>query len=386
MPQPDFSTELDQLVQADLLRRRRTLESAQGVRLEADGNAYLSFCSNDYLGLANHPALIAAVTDAVQRYGVGSGASHLVSGHHTLHEALERRLAAFMGHPCLVFASGYLANAGILPTLVGRDDTIFADRLNHASLIDGAQLSRATVHRFRHRDVDHLAQLLARHAADRPTRRTLIVVDGVFSMDGDMAPLPALLDLAERFDAWLYVDDAHGFGVLGERGRGVLEHFGVTSPRLIHLCTLGKAAGVAGAAVFAEKSVIDWVLQSARSYIFSTASPPALAAALLASVDLIEIERWRREHLRALIAALREGCEGLPWRLLPSETPIQPLIIGDNAAALSLAEGLRDQGIWVPAIRPPTVPQGTARLRISLSAAHSEADVAELTAALRRLA
>jgi 8-amino-7-oxononanoate synthase len=381
MPAADFSSQLEALDAAHLLRRRRVLESAQGAHVCSDGTLYLSFCSNDYLGLANHPRLVAAVADAVARHGVGSGASHLVSGHHALHETLEQRMASYMGHPCLLFSSGYMANVGIIPALVGREDAIFADRLNHASLIDGARLSRAQVNRFRHSDVAHLAQLLAQCSA----RRRLIVVDGVFSMDGDITPLPDLLALAERHDAWVYVDDAHGFGVLGEGGRGVPEHFGIASPRIIHLCTLGKAAGVSGAAVFAEPDVIAWLLQSARSYVFATAAAPALAAALLASLDLIEGEPWRRTHLQALIARLRRDCAGLKWPLLASPTAIQPLIIGDNASALVLAESLRQAGIWVPAIRPPTVPAGQARLRISLSAAHSEDDVARLAGALRGL-
>lgn len=381
MPAADFSSQLAALNAAHLLRRRRVLESPQGAHVRSDGVPYLSFCSNDYLGLANHPRLVAAVTDTVVAHGVGSGASHLVSGHHALHEALEQRLASYMSRPCLLFSSGYTANVGIIPALVGREDAIFADRLNHASLIDGARLSRAKVTRFRHSDMTHLAQLLEQSSA----RRRLIVVDGVFSMDGDVTPLPDLMTLAERHDAWVYVDDAHGFGVLGEGGRGVLEHFGIASPRIVHLCTLGKAAGVSGAAVFAEPDVVAWLLQSARSYIFATAAPPALAAALLASLDLIEGEPWRRTHVQALTARLRRDCAGLKWPLLASPTAIQPLIIGDNASALALAESLRHAGIWVPAIRPPTVPAGQARLRISLSAAHNEDDVARLAGALREL-
>jgi 8-amino-7-oxononanoate synthase len=381
VPAPDFSVLMAELAAADLLRRRRTLDSAQGAHVRIGGEPRLSFCSNDYLGLASHPRLVAATTEALARHGVGSGASHLVSGHHALHEALEMRLAAFMGRPCLLFSSGYMANIGILPALVGRGDAIFADRLNHASLIDGARLSRAESLRFRHNDVEQLDELLGKSAAGRK----LIVVDGVFSMDGDLAPLPEMLALAEAHDAWLYVDDAHGFGVLGARGRGVLEHCGLANPRLIHMCTLGKAAGVSGAAVFAEQGVIDWLLQSARSYVFATAAPPALAAALIASIDLIEAEPWRRHHLQNLIARLRHECAGLKWRLLPSPTAIQPLVVGENADALSVAEGLQRQGIWVPAIRPPTVPAGTARLRISLTAAHSEDDVGRLAEALRAL-
>lgn len=381
MPAPDFSQQLAELAAAGLLRRRRSLESAQGVQVRADGAPRLSFSSNDYLGLAGHPRLAAAVAEAVAQHGVGSGASHLVSGHHALHDALERRLAEFMGRPCLLFSSGYMANVGAIGALVGREDAIFSDELNHASLIDGIRLSRARVLRYRHGDAGHLEQLLS----DTPARRKLIVTDTVFSMDGDLAPLPRLAELAERHDAWIYADDAHGFGVLGERGRGAFEHFGLAGPRLIHLCTLGKAAGVSGASIFAERSVVDWLLQSARSYIFATAAPPALAAALLASLELFEEEAWRRTHLRALIARLRLACGDLKWRLLDSDTPVQPLIVGENTAAVELAEALQRRGIWVPAIRPPTVPPGTARLRISLSAAHAAEDVDRLAGALRDL-
>lgn len=382
MPHPDFSAELARLDEAGLRRRRSVVESPQAPLLTVAGERWLSFCSNDYLGLASHPKLIEAAVDAARHHGVGSGASPLVSGHHRLQEELERELSRFMGRPCLTFSGGFPANTGILPALVGREDAIFADRLVHASLIDGAQLSRANLRRFRHNDMAHLAEMLEA----TPARRRLIVVDGVFSMDGDVAPLPELLRLAEACDAWLYVDDAHGFGVLGEGGRGLPEHFGLESPRLIHLCTLGKAAGVAGAAVFAEQSVIDWLLQSARSYVFSTAPPPLLAAALLAALELIRQEPERRSHLRELIARLRAGCRDLPWTLPDSPTPIQPLLVGANQAALDLSGGLKERGIWVPAIRPPTVPQGTARLRISLSAAHRPEEVDRLLEALHALA
>lgn len=382
MPHPDFSEELARLDAEGLRRRRRVLESAQGAHVRADGREWLSFCSNDYLGLAAHPVLANAAAEAAQLHGVGSGASALVSGHHRLHQEAEDRLTAFMGRPAMLFSGGFPANTGILPALVGREDAIFADKLVHASLIDGALLSRANLQRFRHNDLAHLEKLLAGSHA----RRKLIVVDGVFSMDGDMAPLPQLLALAERFDAWLYVDDAHGFGVLGAGGRGSLEFFGLASPRILHLCTLGKAAGVMGAVLFAEQNVLDWMLHGARSYIFSTAPPPMLAAALLAAVDLIENEGWRRDHLKALITRLRTGCEGLPWQLLPSDTPIQPLVVGKNEDTLALAQALRDEGIWVPAIRPPTVPQGTSRLRISLSAAHVMEDISWLCQTLHGIA
>lgn len=382
MPAPDFTSDLNTLDAAGLRRRRRILESAQTPHLRAEGRDWLSFCSNDYLGLAAHPDLVAAVTSAAAQFGVGGGAAHLVSGHHALHQQLEDGLAAFMGRPCLLFAGGFAANTGILPALVGRDDVILADKLVHASLIDGAQLSRATLRRFRHNDLAHLEQLLQAAAG----KRCLIVVDGVFSMDGDVAPLPQILALAERYDAWVYVDDAHGFGVLGAQGRGSLEHFGLSSQRIIHLCTLGKAAGVAGAAVFAEQSVIDWLLQSARSYVFSTSSPPLLAAALSAALRLIQTEPQRRQSLQALISQLRQGCADLPWALLDSPTAIQPLIIGSNQAALAVAAALAERGIWVPAIRPPTVPVGTARLRITLTASHSADDVTQLLLALHQVA
>ncbi|MBI4754925.1 MAG: 8-amino-7-oxononanoate synthase [Betaproteobacteria bacterium] len=382
MPAQDFSAELARLDAAGLRRVRRTLDGAQAPRASADGRQVLSFCSNDYLGLAAHPRLAAAVAEAAARHGVGAGASHLVSGHHALHGELEAQLSEWMDRPCLLFSGGYMANTGVLPALAGREDAIFADRLVHASLVDGALLSRAALRRFRHNDVAHLRQLLEATLA----RRRLIVVDGVFSMDGDLAPLPALLRLAEEFDALLYVDDAHGFGVLGGQGRGTLEHFGVASARIVHLCTFGKAAGSAGAAVFAEASVIEWLMNTARTYIYTTALPPLVAAATLAALQVMAEEPWRRDRLVTLAKRLRQGCAGLPWRLMPSDTAIQPLRVGSNEAAMALAARLWEQGIWVPAIRPPTVPEGSARLRISLSAAHAEGDVDRLVAALVRAA
>ena len=409
MPFSQLQTELESRAAQGLLRRRRTLASAQGARITVDGKPYLSFCSNDYLGLANHPQLIAALQQGAQQFGVGSGASHLVSGHFDAHQQFEDAFAAFVGKPAaLSFSTGYMANLGVVQGLLGRGDTVFADKLNHASLNDAMLLSRAEVKRYRHNDMTHLAQLLEEscgYQSDIPlptpppmgegtnemspklnTGRKLIITDAVFSMDGDIAPLPELLALCELHNAWLLVDDAHGFGVLGEQGRGVLAHFKLSSPRIIYMATLGKAAGVAGACVAAEQVVIDTLLQTARSYIYTTASPPALAAALQTSLELIRDDNWRRERLQQLIAQLRAGLQGLPWQLMESFTPIQPLLVGSNEAALALSEGLRARGIWVTAIRPPTVPQGTARLRITLSAAHTEADVAELIGALHELA
>ncbi len=383
MPFSKLQAEMDDRAAQGLLRRRRILESAQGVRISVDGKSYLSFCSNDYLGLANHPQLIAALQQGVQQFGVGSGASHLVSGHFSSHQALEQALADFVGKPAaLSFSTGYMANLGAVQALVGRGDTVFADKLNHASLNDAMLLSRADIKRYRHSDMAQLGELLAQTRSGRK----LIVTDAVFSMDGDIAPLPELLALCEQHDAWLLLDDAHGFGVLGERGRGVMSHFRLASPRIIYMATLGKAEGVAGAFVAAEAVVIDTLLQNARSYIYTTASPPALSVVLLEALNILREEDWRHERLQQLIAQLREGLHGLPWTLMQSDTPIQPLLVGSNEAVLALSEGLRACGIWVPAIRPPTVPPGTARLRISLSAAHDEADVVQLIEALHELA
>ncbi|QDX80333.1 8-amino-7-oxononanoate synthase [Denitratisoma sp. DHT3] len=383
----DLEHALAELDRTRLRRRRRVLDSPAGPRVTVDGRQLLSFCGNDYLGLAADSDLVLALAEGARQWGAGSAASHLLGGHLRPHEALEQRLAAFLGMPrALTFATGYMANLAVAPALVGRGDEIFADRLNHASLIDAALLSRAGHRRYPHNDWAALERLLAASTA----RRKLILTDGVFSMDGDVAPLDRLFALAERFDAWLVVDDAHGFGVLGAQGRGVLSHFGLpASPRLVLMGTLGKAAGVGGAFVAGDERVIEWLISRARSYIFSTAAPPALAAALQKSVDLIEAGDDRRRQLQDLITRLREGLAPLAaqrgWRLADSATAIQPVIVGDNRSALELSAHLERQGIWVPAIRPPTVPEGSSRLRISLSAAHGAADVDALLAALRTM-
>jgi 8-amino-7-oxononanoate synthase len=326
---------------------------------------------------------VQAAQQAAATFGVGATSSAMVCGHEAPHEALEHELAAFCGLPrALYFGSGYLANVGGVPALVGPGDAVFSDTLNHACLIDGVRLAKADAHVYRHLDLGHLQGLLAASGAGRK----LVVTDAVFSMDGDLAPLPELLALCERHDALLLVDDAHGFGVLGPRGRGSAAHFGLRSPRLLYMATLGKAAGVAGAFIAGEDEAVEWLMQRARSYIFATAAPAMVAAALRESLRLIDEDGWRREHLAALVARLRAGTQGLPWRLLPSDTAIQPLIVGGNQQALDLMANLQDQGLWVPAIRPPTVPEGTARLRISLSAAHAEAEVDRLVVALRRAA
>ncbi len=365
----------------NLERHRGLLESPQGVRIRLDGRELLSFCSNDYLGLAASPALIQTAHTALDAWGVGAGASHLISGHHATHHVFETAFAQFVNKPAaLLFATGYMANLGVLTALLGRHAEVFADRLNHASLNDAAQLSRAKFTRYHHVDLSQLEGQLARsHAQPK-----MIVSDLVFSMDGDIVPVDALLDLAERYDAWLYLDDAHGFGVLNE-GRGGLTPRAANSARVIYLATLGKAAGVAGAAVAAEQTVIDWLIQKSRPYIYTTAMPPMLGACLGASLHQIAQGEARRKILREHVLGLRSGLADLRWHLLPSDTPIQPLIVGDNAAAVTLSRALLERGLLVPAIRTPTVPQGTARLRITLSAAHTGHEVEQLITALHEI-
>lgn len=385
----EIPARLADIERAHLLRRRRVVQPAGGARLLVDGQPMLAFCSNDYLGLAGHPALAEAAREATRSFGVGSGGSPLVSGHSAANAALEQELAAFVQLPrALYFYAGYATNTGIIPALVGEGDALFSDALNHACLIDGARLSRASIHRYPHADLGALESALAASTA----RRKLVVSDAVFSMDGDLIDIPALLALCERFDALLLLDDAHGFGVLGPQGRGSLAQAGLTgaaaSRRVLYMATLGKAAGVAGAFVAGDDSLVEWLLQKTRTYIFATAAPPLLASALSTSLSLIEAADDLRQHLAARIAQLRAGLARLPselgWQLLPSDTAVQALVIGSNEAALAVMESLREQGLWVPAIRPPTVPAGTARLRIALSAAHTEEDVDQLLQALHR--
>jgi 8-amino-7-oxononanoate synthase len=374
-----FSDELATLESEGLLRHRRVLETPQRARVTVDGREHVAFCSNDYLGLASHPEIVEAARQGASMFGVGAGASHLVLGHSVAHHELEHALARFTRLPrALLFTSGYMANLGLVTALAGREDTIFADRLNHASLNDAALLSRAEFKRYAHLDLAALDRLLQGSRA----RRKVIVTDAVFSMDGDLAPVADLLDLAERHDAWLVLDDAHGFGVMGEDGRGILEHARVRSDRIAYMATLGKAAGVYGAFVAGAPELIDLLVQRARTYIYTTATPPLLAHALMTSLELIERESWRRKHLRDLVGALRAGLAVTRWRLLPSDTAIQPLVIGSNPEAVEVSRRLAESGLLVPAIRPPTVPRGTARLRISLSADHSMEDVQRLARTL----
>lgn len=382
----------------DLRRRRRVTSSACSAMMEVDGRNMLAFCSNDYLGLAAHPQIQSALQEGVAMYGTGSGASHLISGHSTAHTQLEDRLAEIQSphleHAhALYFSTGYMANLAVLSGLAaaggsGRENAhaeIFSEELNHASLIDGARLARCKVNVYPHADLNALETLLKQSSAETK----IVATDGVFSMDGVIAPLPEILALCERYDAWLVVDDAHGFGVLGD-GVGVLAHFNLRSRRVVYMGTLGKAVGVSGAFVAAHGSVIEWLVQKARSYIYTTAAPPALAHALLTSLDIIFGAEGaeRRKHLQELIdqfkASIGKNLSG-GYTLLDSDTQIQPLIVGSNLTAMQMAERLYELGLWVPAIRPPTVPVGTSRLRITLSAAHSNAQVAMLLNTLHEL-
>lgn len=366
--------------QQHLYRHRRTLGSAQGAQVTVDGVQLTGFCSNDYLGLANHPAVVKAFQQAADAYGVGSGASHLVSGHSAEHHALEEELAAFMGRDrALLFSTGYMANLGTIAALVGKGDAVFEDKLNHASLLDGGLASGARFQRFLHNNVDDLARKLARTEAGRK----LIVVDGVFSMDGDLAPLPELAALAQQHGAWLMMDDAHGFGCLGATGAGTAEHFQLTQDQVpVVMGTLGKGAGSFGAFVAGSEVLIETLIQQARPYIYTTAMPPAVAAATRASLRVMQTEAWRRHHLQALIQQFRRGAAELGLALMDSPTAIQPILFGDASTTLAVSARLQAQGYWVGAIRPPTVPQGTSRLRVTLSAAHSPEQVQGLLQAL----
>lgn len=383
---PDLVEQLHVRERQGLRRVRQIVDSPQATHIAIDGCDYLAFSSNDYLGLANHPELVQAACEGAQRYGVGAGASHLIHGHSAAHHAVEEAVAAFTGFPrALLFSTGYMANIGIVTALVGREDAIFADKLNHASLNDAALLSRARFIRYPHLDL----MALERRLVETRARYKLVISDAVFSMEGDIAPITELITLCERHQAWLLLDDAHGFGVLGQQGRGSLnavQHDPMCSPHVIYMATLGKAAGVFGAFVAAQPEVIETLIQSARSYIYTTATPSLLSHALLTSLRLIEQDQWRRDALTQNITLLQQATHTLPWKLLPSTTPIQPLLIGDSVAAVRIGQALRERGILVPAIRPPTVPRGMARLRISLSATHQQQDIVRLAGALKELA
>ncbi|MBV1913915.1 MAG: 8-amino-7-oxononanoate synthase [Pseudomonadales bacterium] len=368
--------------QQHLYRTRIEVESPQSAEIRVEGRDYLNFCSNDYLGLANHPDLVQSFKTAADTCGVGSGASHLINGHSSAHQNLELELAEFTGRDrALLFSTGYMANLGVISALCGRNDAVFEDRLNHASLIDAAILSRATLKRYRHNDVAHLEETLSISKGNRK----LIVTDGVFSMDGDIAPMAGLATVAKQHQAWLMVDDAHGIGFLGEQGTGTLEQFNLSEQDVpVLMGTLGKALGTFGAFIAGSEELIETLIQNARTYIYTTALPPAVAAATRTSLGLIKTEAWRRQHLTELISAFRTGAEQLGLALMPSITPIQPLQIGDAARAMAISEQLRQKGFLISAIRPPTVPEGTSRLRITLTAGHSHQHIEALLEALEQ--
>jgi 8-amino-7-oxononanoate synthase len=375
---------LNERREQNLYRMRKVIDSAQGAEVIVDGKRYLNFCNNDYLGLANHPDIVSAFKNAADEFGVGSGASHLVCGHSALHHRLEEQLAEFTGRPrALLFSTGYMANLGVINALLGNGDHIFEDKLNHASLLDAGLLSGARFQRFLHNDIDNLETRLARTQADEGDGRKLIAVDGVFSMDGDCAPLPELAQLAQKHNAWLMVDDAHGIGVLGKNGGGCAEHFGLDINQLpILMGTLGKAFGTFGAFVAGSEALIETLIQFSRTYIYTTALPPAVAAATSKSLEIVQRETWRREHLQDLIAQFRRGAEQIGLRLFSSNTAIQPLLIGAADEAMRWSNALAERGFWISAIRPPTVPANSSRMRITLSAAHSEKQIERLLDAL----
>ncbi|WP_122690320.1 8-amino-7-oxononanoate synthase [Pseudomonas viridiflava] len=377
----DLRTRLEARRNEHLYRQRPLLETPQGPQVVVDGKPLLAFCNNDYMGLANHPEVIAAWQAGAERWGVGGGASHLVIGHSTPHHALEEALAELTGRPrALLFSNGYMANLGTVTALVGQGDTVLEDRLNHASLLDAGLLSGARFSRYLHNDVTSLESRLEKSVGD-----TLVVTDGVFSMDGDVADLPALSRAAKAKGAWLMVDDAHGFGPLGANGAGLVEHFGLSMDDVpVLIGTLGKSFGTSGAFVAGSEELIETLIQFARPYIYTTSQPPALACATLKSLELLRTEHWRREHLTNLISQFRQGAEQLGLQLMDSYTPIQPILIGDAGRALRLSQLLRERGVMVTAIRPPTVPVGSARLRVTLSAAHTEAQVQLLLDALEQ--
>ncbi|MDF1779785.1 MAG: 8-amino-7-oxononanoate synthase [Alcanivoracaceae bacterium] len=377
----DLSSALDQRHAQQRYRQRATQQIACGREAVVDGKKYLNFCSNDYLGLANHPDVAAAFAQASADFGVGSGASHLVCGHSHYHHQLEEQLADFcQTERALLFSTGYMANFGIITALLDKQDAVFEDRLNHASLIDGGLASGARFRRYLHADASSLQEQLKISTA----RRKLVVTDGIFSMDGDVAPLKDLMSLCEKHDAWLMVDDAHGFGVVGEQGRGVASLVTPAERPQIIVGTLGKAFGTFGAFVAGSEALIETLIQFSRSYIYTTALPPAVAAASLKSLEILRAADDRREHLRQLVSKFREGAQQIGLQLMPSESPIQPIVIGGDGDALALSHSLKDSGFLISAIRPPTVPEGSARLRVTLSAAHSLADVDALLVALSR--
>jgi len=377
----ELSADLKDLKKRHRYRSRRVVDRVDGTEIVIDDNKVINFSSNDYLGLNHHPDVIAAMQRGVEQYGAGSGAAHLITGHSHAHHRLEEELADFTGYPrALLFSTGYMANLGTISALIGRGDTVFEDRLNHASLIDGGLISGARLQRYPHADMNSLSNKLTGSRA----AKKLIVTDGVFSMDGDIAPLPELATIANLHDAWLMVDDAHGFGVLGREGAGSVAHYKLQQEVPLYMATLGKAAGVFGAFVAGSEELIETLIQRARSYIYTTALPPAVAEALRASLKIIQQDDERRERLYANIRHFRSGASEIGLRLLNSPTAIQPIIIGDDSAVLEMSHKLFGLGFVVSAIRPPTVPEGGARLRITLSASHTQEQIDRLLEALQQ--
>lgn len=374
-----FKHGLEQLSQQGLYRTRRVIDGPQSVVPSIHGKSLINFSSNDYLGLANHPEVVAAFKKALEQYGAGSGSAHLICGHSRAHHALEEELAEFTGRErALLFSTGYMANLGVISALVGRGDYVIEDRLNHASLLDGGLLSRAQFSRFKHADYTDLQDQLRDSAG-----RKLVVSDGVFSMDGDLADLPLLAGLVEQHQAGLLIDDAHGFGVLGKTGGGIVEHFALTQNQVpVLMGTLGKAFGTFGAFVAGSEALIEWLIQKARSYVFTTALPAAVAEATRTSLRLLQTESWRREHLQELIARFRLGAIQQGLQIMDSFTPIQPVVVGDSQRVMAASSALLERGFLLSPIRPPTVPRGTARLRITFSAEHQYHQVDALLDAL----
>ena len=370
--------------QQHLYRSVKVSESAQAPIMQIDGKQYLTFCSNDYLGLANHPDIIQAFKKAADRYGVGSGAAHLINGHSVEHQKLEESLAEFTGREkALLFSTGYMANLGVVDALLNRGDYLFADRLNHASLIDAGLLSKAKMQRYAHNDMDALHKLYAKSEKANTFTNSMILSDGVFSMDGDEAPVNELSSIAKQHQAWLMVDDAHGFGTLGKTGGGLLQQQQLFQDDVpILMATLGKAIGTTGAFVAGSHDLIEFLMQTARTYIYTTAMPPAIAAATSASLRLVQQDNWRREKLNGLVQQFKQGVKQMGIELMPSNTAIQPIKLGSTEKAVEISQILQEKGILATAIRPPTVPEGTARLRITISANHDEQDINTLLYAL----
>ncbi len=381
-PFPELAGGLDDIARQGLYRSRRIIESPQGIHLQIDGKTIVNFCSNDYLGLANHPDVVNAFKAGADRYGVGSGSAHLICGHSAAHHALEDELAAFTGRDrALLFSTGYMANIGAVSALLGRADTVFEDRLNHASLLDGGLLSGARFKRYAHADAASLEAKL-----DQAMGRKLIMTDGVFSMDGDFAPLDELAMIAKKHKAWLMVDDAHGLGVIGEHGGGILEHFALSQDDVpVLMGTLGKSLGTFGAFVAGSDVLIETLIQKARTYIYTTAMPAAVAEATRASLKIAIEQNWRRDKLKQLSERFRQGAEQLGLTLMASSSAIQPVLIGDSQTAVDISIALLKAGFLVSAIRPPTVPQGSARLRVTFSALHEQQDVDRLLDALAKI-